>query len=76
MRFPSLVIIKTFLKWCDVIVNNSNIEGRRPLHLFCMWNHENSIFNTQYIDMSPVPEIDFNLGDDYTGKFCLTFLLT
>lgn len=38
MRFPSLVLLKTFMKWIDKNFNMQNSEGRTPLHLFCMWN--------------------------------------
>lgn len=67
MRFPSLILLKAFMKWIDKSFNMQNSEGRTPLHLFCMLNQQGSLFNTNHLDMSPVPLIDFKLSDDYDG---------
>ena len=40
-----------------------------------MWNREGSLFNTQEIDMSPVPYIDIKLGSDYDSYASLEYLL-
>lgn len=45
MRFPSPNLLRIFMKWIDTNFNLQNSEGRTPLHLFCMWNSEGSIFN-------------------------------
>lgn len=46
MRFPSLILLKTFMKWIDKKFNMPNTEGKTPLHLFCKWNKEGNLFNT------------------------------
>lgn len=71
MRFPSLILLKTFMKWIDKKFNMPNTEGKTPLHLFCKWNKEGNLFNTEQIDMHPVPFIDFKLSDDYDGTCSL-----
>lgn len=75
MRFPSLVLLKNFMKWIDKFFNSQNSEGRTPLHLFCMWNREGSLFNTEEVDMRPVPRIRMSLGPDYDSHKCLEYLL-
>lgn len=73
MRFPSLVLMKTFMKWIDKNFNMQNSQGRTPLHLFCMWNREGCLFNNH--DIQGFPYIDFKLSDDYDGQSCLEYLL-
>jgi ankyrin repeat protein len=73
MKFPSLNLLKIFMRWIDTNFNLQNSEGRTPLHLFCLWNNEGSLFNHHTDD--PLPHINYPEMAQFTGTACLGYLL-
>jgi hypothetical protein len=60
MKFPSPNLLKIFMKWIDTHFNLQNSEGRTPLHLFCLWNGEGSLFNNCSQPDDPLPIISYS----------------
>lgn len=75
MKFPSLNLLKIFMKWIDTNFNLQNSEGRTPLHLFCLWNNEGSLFNNYSLPNDPLPTINYPELNLFQGHKCLEYLL-